>query len=75
MLKKFYLFLLLFSSCFIFCQGWEPDPADPGFGGGSGDPATEPVELPIDSIEVPLIITAVGISFYFFMKRKSKLTS
>lgn len=65
--KKILLFFLFFNTV-CFSQGWE---VDPGFGGGSADPATEPVATPIDGIEIPLLLTAVVVAIGV-LKRKQK---
>jgi hypothetical protein len=65
---KLLLYYFLLGSFACFAQGWEQDP-DPGFGGGSGDPAIEPTSAPIDSIEMPLFITAVVVAGLVMNKR------
>jgi hypothetical protein len=66
--KKISLLFFLFFSIVCFSQGWD---ADPGFGGGAGDPATEPVATPIDGIEMPLLITAIVVAIVV-IRRKQK---
>ncbi|SHI62941.1 hypothetical protein [Flavobacterium haoranii] len=46
---------------------------DPGFGGGSGDPASEPLQTPIDNIIIPLLITGILTSIYFIKKKEKQL--
>lgn len=67
-IKKIPLLFFFFFSIFSFSQGWD---ADPGFGGGAGDPATEPVATPIDGIEIPLLITAIVVALVV-IRRKQK---
>jgi hypothetical protein len=66
--KKIFAIYFFFFGVGCFSQGWD---ADPGFGGGSGDPATEPVATPIDGIEIPLLITAIVLAIVV-VKRKQK---
>ncbi|MCL6461288.1 MAG: hypothetical protein I4O51_05390 [Flavobacterium micromati] len=69
-IKKILFIGTLLYSTISFAQGWDPEP-DPGFGGGKGDPATEPIELPIDSIEFPLLITGFILAL-IIIRRKQK---
>ena len=73
-MRNFYILLLTISSITCFSQGWEPGPADPGFGGGGGDPATEPIATPIDGLEAPLIVTAL-VGAIILTRRKQKYVS
>jgi hypothetical protein len=66
--KKISILFFLFFNSICFSQGWD---ADPGFGGGTGDPATEPVATPIDGIEIPLLITAIVVAIVV-IRRKQK---
>lgn len=66
-IKKMYLLFFFFFSIVCFSQGWD---ADPGFGGGSGDPATEPVATPIDGIEIPLLITAIVVALVVISRKQ-----
>jgi hypothetical protein len=68
--KTLYLYFLLYT-VLTFAQDWEDLPTDPGFGGGTGDPATEPLETPIDQMIVPFIILAIIVAFYIINKKKS----
>jgi hypothetical protein len=68
--KKLFLLYLLLVSFTSFSQGWD---TDPGFGGGSGDPATEPIVTPIDDGLIPLLLIGIIISFYYINKRKIKI--
>lgn len=52
-------------------EGWTAPPPDPGFGGGTGDPATEPLATSIDATLLPLLIAAIIISFLVIHKRKN----
>lgn len=61
-------FLFFYSACF---SQWD---ADPGFGGGQKDPATEPLQTPIDGIEIPLLITGVVLAI-FVIRKKQKVTT
>lgn len=65
------IYLLLFS--FITFAQWTP-PVDPGFGGGTGDPATEPLASPIDEMIIPLVIIAIIVSFLTINKKKKHLS-
>lgn len=70
--KKIFILIFFFFSIVSFSQGWD---ADPGFGdGGGGDPATEPVTVPIDGIEIPLLITAIVVALVV-IGRKQKSVS
>ncbi|MEZ7500352.1 hypothetical protein QO200_16585 [Flavobacterium sp. Arc3] len=71
--KKLILMYSVLLSSVCFSQGWDPDP-DPGFGGGDGDPATEPLELPIDSIEIPLLITGFIVGIIVIRKKKKTIS-
>lgn len=62
------LFAFLFSTI-TFSQGWD----DPGFGGGAGDPATEPVATPIDGIEIPLLITAMVVAIVVIRRNQKSV--
>ena len=68
-LKKLILMNSVLFSTLCFSQGWDPGP-DPGFGGGDGDPAIEPVPLPIDGIEFPLLITGIIIAIVLIRKNR-----
>ncbi|MFT5754100.1 MAG: hypothetical protein ACI9XR_002700 [Flavobacterium sp.] len=73
--KKLFCLYFFFFTLFSFAQDWSPPPADPGFGGGSGDPATEPLATPIDAVFFPLLFTAMIISFLFMHKKKKSINS
>lgn len=70
--KKIFTLFFLFISIVTFSQGWD---ADPGFGGGAGDPATEPVATPIDSIEIPLLLTAIVVAIVVQRKKQKSEAS
>lgn len=65
------LYFLLFAVFSFAQEGWTPPPTDPGFGGGTGDPATEPLATSIDATLLPLLIAAIIISFLVIHKRKN----
>jgi uncharacterized membrane protein (DUF485 family) len=67
--KLFPLYLLLISFT-SFSQEWD---SDPGFGGGSGDPATEAIVTPIDTISIPLFITGIIISFIIIFNKNKQI--
>lgn len=71
--KKIILTYAVLFSTICFSQGWDPDP-DPGFGGGQGDPAIEPAPLPIDGIQIPLLITGIVIAIIAIRKKVVKVT-
>lgn len=73
-MRKIFILLLTISFISCFSQGWDPEPADPGFGGGAGDPATEPIATPIDGLEAPLIVTAI-VGAVVLTRRKQKYVS
>jgi hypothetical protein len=68
--KKLFLLYLLLVSFTSFSQGWD---SDPGFGGGSGDPATTPNSTPIDTISIALFITGIIISFIIIFNKKKQI--
>lgn len=69
--KKILILLFLSITTLSYSQFEEGD--DPGFGGGTGDPATEPVQAPIDDIIIPLLITGILTSIYFIKKKEKQL--
>lgn len=66
----YFLFFLLSMSA-QGDDGWAPPAGDPGFGGGSGDAAVEPLETPIDGLELPLLITGFAVAFFIFNNKQN----
>ena len=73
-MRNFFFLFLTISSFACFSQGWDPEPADPGFGGGGGDPATEPIATPIDGIELPLLVTAIVGAIVVIRRKQRSVT-
>lgn len=67
--KTLALLIILLISSLTYSQFED----DPGFGSGDGDPATEPVQTPIDHIIIPLLITGIITTIYFIKKKEKQL--
>ena len=65
--------LLILSFLSITTLSYSQFDDDPGFGGGSGDPATEPVQTPIDGITLPLLITGITVAIILIRKKEKHL--
>ncbi|MEC5164735.1 hypothetical protein RCH18_000454 [Flavobacterium sp. PL11] len=69
MTKKLLIVVMLTLSFVSFAQD---DGDEPGFGNdGGGDAASTPAEAPIAGLEIPLLLTAVGVAIYFIRKKQT----
>ena len=51
---------------------WTPPGESPGFGGSNNDPATNAPSVPIDGIEIPLLITGLVVAFFVVRKKQKQ---
>lgn len=72
--KKIIVIICFFISFLAFAQDtWAPPASSPGFGQSNNDAATNAPSVPIDAIEIPLLLTAIVVSFIVARKTQKSL--
>lgn len=67
------ILILFFLSITTLSYSQLEEDGDPGFGGGSGDPATEPVQTPIDNLLLPLLVTGIITAVVLIRKQQKQI--